>query len=87
MQPVSEPDDQRRRNGEADRGKRRAEADIHRALEMVDQRGVKRGEPFGRQDENGDQHAAQRIRKREILDAEIDDHGEELRQQHDWHER
>jgi hypothetical protein len=43
--------------------------------------------PFGRQDEYGDQHAAQRIRKREILDAEIDDDGEELRQQHDWHER
>ena len=44
---------------------------------------MKGGEPLGREHEDGNHHAAERCRQPEILDAEIDDDGEELGEQHD----
>ena len=80
FQSGDQPDGEHRRNGKPDSGERRAEAHIHRSLQLIGERRVKSGQSLGRQHQDGDQDAAERRRRAEILDAEIDDDGKEGRQ-------
>ena len=75
-----------RRHRQADGGERGTEADIDRALQMVGGGGMEGGQPFGRQHQDGDDHAAERCGQAERVGAVVDDDGELLRQKHDRHE-
>src|SRR6266478_2446086 len=69
-------------NGQSDAGKRRPQGKVETGLQMIRARGPKRGQPFRKQHDAGDDHSDQRFRGSHLQHRRLEAGGQLFRQQH-----